>query len=529
MVAGDTAAVAARLRLLALAGRRLGRSEHEDEVYDLTVEVALRCLDADSVALSRFDRAEGLTRVLRNHGKLADWEEPRPQDETYRLDGYRQLVTVLLQGRAWHGTVDDADLPQVDRDLLVALGKYAALSSPVFVGAEVWGELYVTRAHGRSPFGELDLVICQTLVGLVGAALRHLQDRAVLHELAYRDRLTGLANRRAVDERLEEVFAGEQLARPVGVVLGDVNGLKDVNDHRGHAEGDRLLRDVAEVLTREVARHPGGLAARMGGDEFCLVLEGVEEDEIREITDRLMAATRALPLGGGLSCGYALVHGRPGGAPTPAAAGRALLRLADAMQYREKREVRAARAGRTTGVAAGGGRHQLASAARAAGRELAREVLTAVQAAEGGVESRLAALASSAANALGAASWWLSNSDGVDLVIRAGEYLRRGDVGPGAVPVTPGDRYPLDAYPASAAVLRGGVFFATLEDGDPSEREFLAANGYVAILGTGVTRHGVGWLVEICADAFTEPLAPHEGLLLALTQLAAGDDPSDAV
>ena len=514
--------------MLALAGRRLGRSENEDEVYDLAVHVALRCLDADSVSLSRFDRAEGVVRVLRNHGDLAPWEESRPQDETYRLEGFRRLVAVLLQGQPWRGTLDDEDLPTADRELLDAIGKYAVLASPLFVGTEVWGELYATREHGRPAFSEFDLVLCQTLVGLVGAALRHLQDRAVLHELAYRDRLTGLANRRAVDERLESVFADDAQVGHVGVVLGDVNGLKDVNDHRGHAEGDRLLREVAEVLTREVARHPGGLASRMGGDEFCLVLEGVEEDEIRAITERLMAETQALSLGGGLSCGYALVHGRPGGAPTPAAAGRALLRLADAMQYRRKREIRAARAGRTIEESTVGTRHEEGTGARAAGRALAREVLTAVQEAGGGVEGRLAALASSAAIALGAASWWLSSSDGVDLVVRAGEYLRHGDSGPGAVPVAAGDRYGIDEYPASAAVLRGGVFFATLEEGDPNEREFLAANGYVAILGTGATRDTTGWLVEICADAFTAPLAPHEGLLLALTQLAAGEDLPDA-
>ncbi|WP_268234461.1 sensor domain-containing diguanylate cyclase [Egicoccus halophilus] len=491
----------------------------------MAVEVAVRCLGADAASLSRFDRAEGITRVLRNHGDLAPWEEPRPLHETYRIDGWRNLVTVLLQGRSWTGTLDDPDLPGPDRDLLVSLDKYAALSSPVFVGGQVWGELYVTRRAGRPPFEELDLMVAQTLMGLVGAALRHLQDRAVLHELAYRDRLTGLGNRRAVDDRLERVFARDPLAAPVGLLVGDVNGLKEVNDEQGHAEGDRLLREVARVLTAEVARHPGGLAARIGGDEFSVVLEGVDDEQMQEVTKRLTAEVEALAVGDGLSCGFAVAEQRPGGAPSPAAAGRALLRLADAMQYRSKRQSRATRNGRVADGLGTLARHQIGAADRAAGRELAGRVLTAVQAADGDTEERLAALAASVAQGLGAASWWLSDSDGRDLVIRRGEYLRQGDLGTGTMPVAAGDRYPLADYPASAAVLRGGVFFATLEDGHSTERAFLAANGYVSMLAAGTTRNGVGWLVEIMGDAVTQPLAPHEGLLLALVELAANGAP----
>ncbi|MFA9446656.1 GGDEF domain-containing protein [Egicoccus sp. AB-alg6-2] len=521
--------LAARLRALALAGRRLGRSEHEDEVYDLAVDVAVRSLYADAASLSRFDRAEGVARTLRNHGDLAGWEQPRPLDETYRLEGVRGLVAVLLQGRSWLGTVDDPELPDVDRDLLRSLDKHAALSVPVFVGGEVWGDLYVTRRRGRPPFGELELVLAQTLAGLVGAALRHLKDRAVLHELAYRDRLTGLANRRAVDERLEAIFAAETLRAPVAIVLGDVNELKQVNDERGHSEGDRLLRDVAAILTTEISHHPGGLAARIGGDEFCLVLEGVDEEEVRRITQRVRAATGELPTGGGLACGYAIVDRRPGGAPTAAAATRALLRLADAMQYREKRQARAFRDGRVAELPVLAPRYETGATERAIGRQVAAAALQAMQSAPDDAEHRLSALAASVAASLGAASWWVSRSQGDALEICRGEYLRRGDSGPGHQPVVVGDRYLLADYPASADALRGAAFYATIEDGEISERQFLAANGYVAILGTGVTRNGVGWLVEICADALTQPLAPHEGLMLTLTLLAGGSDPADAV
>ncbi|HSK24949.1 MAG TPA: diguanylate cyclase [Egicoccus sp.] len=500
----------------------MGRSTSEDEVYDLAVEAAIEVLAADAATLSQFDRAQGIAQVLRNHGRLAPWEQERPVGEAYLLGEYPHLGTLLLEGHAWSGPADDPRLQPDERDLLASLGKETVAMVPVYAGGAVWGGLHVLREDGGTPFVDVEVEVLHTLAALVGAALRHLQDRAVLRDMAYLDRLTGLGNRRAVDERLESVFADVRLATPVTVLLGDVNGLKEVNDERGHSEGDRLLRETAEILTREVARHPGGLAARIGGDEFCLVLEGVTEDEVQQIAGRVMTATAALPAGGGLSCGYAIADRRPGGAPTPGAAARAMLRLADAMQYREKRRARAIRAGVPLTPAVGIPRQEPRNAEREVGRKLAAAVLEAVRAAPDDVENRLAALASSAAATLGAASWWVSASDGVALEIRRGGYLRQSDSGPGNRPTEMGDRYLLADYPASAAVLAGGALFATLEDGELTEREFLAANGYTALLGTGVTRDGVGWLVEVCADALTEPLAPHEGLLLALTLLAAG-------
>lgn len=95
-------------------------------------------------------------------------------------------------------------------------------------------------------------------------------DRAsrLLWEAAHTDALTGLANRRAFFERLEHT---EGLATvPVDVAVVDLDGFKKINDRHGHAAGDRALQEVARWLT-ELAG-PAGTVARMGGDEFALVV-----------------------------------------------------------------------------------------------------------------------------------------------------------------------------------------------------------------------------------------------------------------
>ena len=113
------------------------------------------------------------------------------------------------------------------------------------------------------------------LVGWFSARNRSLV--ASLRDLAERDFLTGLRNLRSLDDELERRCASGQ---PFALVLGDVDGLKEVNDLRGQAEGDALLRRAATGLSEIVG--DTGSVARVGGDEFAV---------IAPIADRQQAAT----------------------------------------------------------------------------------------------------------------------------------------------------------------------------------------------------------------------------------------------
>jgi diguanylate cyclase (GGDEF)-like protein len=105
--------------------------------------------------------------------------------------------------------------------------------------------------------------------------------------LARRDALTGLANRLA----WEEVTAGwETSDQPVGVVLADVDGLKAANDLHGHAMGDRLLIAVANVLSRATSDQPDAIVARIGGDEFAVLVPGASMASTHRLRSRLRQA-----------------------------------------------------------------------------------------------------------------------------------------------------------------------------------------------------------------------------------------------
>ena len=145
------------------------------------------------------------------------------------------------------------------------------------------------------------------------------------------DPLTGLLNRRAFDEMLSRaVDRARVVGEPLSVLVGDLDGFKDINDRFGHLEGDRLLRGVADSL-RDALRRPD-VAYRWGGDEFALILPDADADAAEHVADRARAAVSqtTTPDGEPLTMATGVAEFRPGGDDTADTlldrADRALLR-----------------------------------------------------------------------------------------------------------------------------------------------------------------------------------------------------------
>lgn len=110
--------------------------------------------------------------------------------------------------------------------------------------------------------------------------------RDELEALARTDPLTGLLNRRGLEEALErETARVRRTGGSVSLVLIDLDRFKGLNDSRGHAAGDAALRDIGDLLTRGLRAND--VAGRWGGDEFAVVFAGLPEDFARDVIDRL--------------------------------------------------------------------------------------------------------------------------------------------------------------------------------------------------------------------------------------------------
>ena len=115
-----------------------------------------------------------------------------------------------------------------------------------------------------------------------------------LTELATRDELSGLANRRGFDARLEaEWELAAELQRPVALLMIDVDHFKLFNDRYGHLVGDHCLRGLGEVLSK-VTRGEADYGARYGGEEFVLLLPGADLHKAVEIGERLRRTVESL-------------------------------------------------------------------------------------------------------------------------------------------------------------------------------------------------------------------------------------------
>ncbi|MDE2439815.1 MAG: diguanylate cyclase [Betaproteobacteria bacterium] len=103
------------------------------------------------------------------------------------------------------------------------------------------------------------------------------------------DGLTGIANRRSFDEKLEiEWSRAQRSGQPVALILADVDHFKRYNDHYGHQGGDACLKSVANILQREIFR-PADLVARYGGEEFAFILPGTDLQGALTVAERLRA------------------------------------------------------------------------------------------------------------------------------------------------------------------------------------------------------------------------------------------------
>ncbi len=169
---------------------------------------------------------------------------------------------------------------------------------------------------------------------------RRIEEQRRHAELAATDALTVLANRRALDERLEAEWRRAARERqPLSVLMIDVDHFKAYNDQYGHPDGDVALQAVARCIQANL-RRPGDLAARYGGEEFCVVLPGSDLGSANVVAETIRHAIQALDIPHARSDAAVLTVSIGAASGTPAAAGElrtaTLTKAADAQLYRAK-------------------------------------------------------------------------------------------------------------------------------------------------------------------------------------------------
>jgi diguanylate cyclase (GGDEF)-like protein len=530
--------------------RALSSSRRFIDVLEIAGEQARAALGGDSLSLSQWDRDLGrlVTRV--NLGELAEGEVRFPEDEVYEL---ARDAVVLLEGTGFLVQADDAAAPEPDRSILLGQGMSSGVTMPIPSEGRLWGEMWVTRSRDHAPYGEQELALASDVAALIGDVIASGELLERTARMAYEDPLTRLANRRVFDDRLAELL---ELGRSgATVVLCDLDSLKAINDALGHEAGDRVIILAADALSVAASRVDGCVAARIGGDEFALILPGDVRAQAVSVAQRAAGLLERGPQAVTMSCGVAAA---PAGTPP-----RTLIVTADAALYGAKH--RGAQVLLSSDL--GDGDHELLRAARPTrlGTELPRRrrwddatdrpyaadasaaVADAVQALADGLDevprdlpAALRWVGDTVLGPLDLDRWVLnsvSGADGAEHFLLDSLGLRHARLGAEPLPAEAdiaAEAHPLTDFPVAADAVRDGQLFefelgGVGDDGEPGPgSELLQRMGMRFVVGAGAQDETGGWLLTVYGSTDHVPVtAVREVVALALAAVTRQDDEHD--
>jgi diguanylate cyclase (GGDEF)-like protein len=265
----------------------------------------------------------------------------RPEQDHYQPKRYRALdqtavpqpidLAALNEALPGGSTVTDAS----DVALGQLLPKGTELLVPLDAGSERLALLVLGPRLNRLVYGRAERDLAGTLAFAAAIALKNAELVERLHSAATTDELTGLLNRRALEERLEaEISRSHRHQIKTSIVLLDLDRFKLINDTLGHGAGDRYLILISKVLSHHIRALD--VVGRYGGDEFLVILPMTSAAEALVFINRLQAGLKELaahhPEFGLATISFGIAESpRHGRAPT------ALLAAADSALYAAKR------------------------------------------------------------------------------------------------------------------------------------------------------------------------------------------------
>ena len=188
---------------------------------------------------------------------------------------------------------------------LVRIASYVAVTTLLAVAGAVvlaWIGIPLIGAEPQWRHFGLVLAIAGTLAPLIAipraitkCRLLDAQDR--LKRLAHTDSLTGLLNRRAFFDRVEQIFRPSKNPAPVAVMMIDIDHFKGVNDSFGHAAGDVMIQAIANCIEVAVAAADEAserLIARFGGEEFAVLVQGLDLTAASELAECIVRDVRSI-------------------------------------------------------------------------------------------------------------------------------------------------------------------------------------------------------------------------------------------
>ena len=195
--------------------------------------------------------------------------------EELQLQRWREHFS---KGKSIYGDIDS--FPKNEREFLHALDIRSLFILPIFVGEEWWGFISFDECKYNRIWDEEEIDALKTATAVIGAAIKRTWDENKLSYHASHDSLTNLYNRRAFEielKRLIQICVRDRLTHVLCYI--DLDKFKIINDTCGHNAGDILLCQLSKIMKKSLRK--GDFLARIGGDEFAILLHNISTDEAK--------------------------------------------------------------------------------------------------------------------------------------------------------------------------------------------------------------------------------------------------------
>ena len=290
-----------REQLVAKITQQIHASLDLEEIFQVTAAEIRDFLQTDRVVLYRFDENwDGqvvIESVAENYKPLFNREI---DDPCFQL----KCAPLYAKGRvAMIEDVETAEITPCYREMLESFQVRANLVIPILNQNRLWGLLIAHHCRSSRYWEATEVSLLQQLATQVGVAIYQAelyqqlqQANQTLEELAIKDGLTKVANRRYFDETLDRQWQNlRREQQPLALILCDVDEFKPYNDCYGHQAGDTCLKQVAQAL-QGVVHRPDDLVARYGGEEFAVILPKTSAEQAMVVAERARQAVADLKI-----------------------------------------------------------------------------------------------------------------------------------------------------------------------------------------------------------------------------------------
>jgi diguanylate cyclase (GGDEF)-like protein len=265
-----------------------------DRIADVCVTKIPSIVGANFASLYALDEPNHILHLVRyNHpfpiNKIVSLNQNPPSPMVVAVKSKELILT---------GDIDTYSRPIIKRSQRAFAENYSTTNCaivPLICHDGVVGVLNLADKAEPAAFTREDISLIELLGQLIGASIGNIKLFEKMQRQAMLDGLTGLMNHKTFYEALErELWRSRRYGGTISMIMADIDNLKSINDTYGHRAGDKVIREISRRITECIRQID--LAARYGGDEFCIILPNTSLDEAVLVSQRIVDTVGASPV-----------------------------------------------------------------------------------------------------------------------------------------------------------------------------------------------------------------------------------------